>query len=66
MRTLIGIVAVFFVGVLNWAFDHFLWDWFTNFLEVKWHLKEATLIASISSYVVPVLIVAACVYRSTG
>jgi len=61
MRALVGLVGLFLSGVLKWAFDHFLWDWLTDFLEVKWHLKEATLIASVSSYVFPVLIVAGCI-----
>jgi hypothetical protein len=61
MRPLIGIVGVVFVGILKWAFDHFLWDWLANFLEVKRHFKEATLIASVSSYVIPFLIVVVCI-----
>ena len=44
-----GVVVDFF----HWAFDHFMWDWFINVLETKWHLREAELIASVSSYVLP-------------
>jgi hypothetical protein len=61
VRVLAGIVGLVLFGVLKWAFDSFLWDWFVQFIEVRWHFKEATLIASVSSYMFPILIVAACV-----
>jgi hypothetical protein len=61
MRRLIGIVSLLFFGVLKWAFDHFLWDWFVKLIEDRWHFSEPALIASVSSYVIPALIVAACV-----
>jgi hypothetical protein len=61
MRPVIGIIGLGFAGILKWAFDHFLWDWLANFLEVKRHFKEATLIASVSSYVIPFLIVIVCI-----
>jgi hypothetical protein len=61
MRPLIGVVGLLLFGTLKWAFDHFLWDWFIQFLEVKWHFREATLIASVSSYVIPLLLVVVCV-----
>jgi hypothetical protein len=53
-RVSAGIVGLVLIGVLKWAFDSFLWDWFVQFIEVRWHLKEATLIASVSSYVFPI------------
>jgi hypothetical protein len=61
MRPLIGIVSLLFFGVLKWAFDHFLWDWFVKLIEDRWHFSEPTLIASVSSYVIPALVVTACV-----
>jgi hypothetical protein len=60
-KALIAVLGLVFVGFLKWAFDHFLWDWFVQFIEVRWHLKEAALIASVSSYAFPILIVAACI-----
>jgi hypothetical protein len=61
VRVLAGIVWLVLVGVLKWAFDSFLWDWLVQFIDVRLHLKEATLIASVSSYVFPILIAAACI-----
>ena len=61
MRPLIGVVSLLLFGALKWAFDHFLWDWLIDFLEVNWHFREAMLIAFVSSYVIPALIVAACI-----
>src|SRR6202030_639647 len=54
-------VGLLLTAILHWAFDHFLWDWLIQFLEVRWHFGEATLIASVSSYIIPLLIVVSCV-----
>jgi hypothetical protein len=42
-------------GILKWISDNFLFDWFTSFLETKFHIKEAAMIASFSGFVGPVL-----------
>jgi len=60
MRALAWALVIVLAAVLHWAFDHFLWDWFSQSLEAKWHIKEAQLIASVSSYVIPILIVIFC------
>jgi len=61
IRVMVGIFWLLLATVLKWAFDHFLWDWFVQFLDVRWHFKEATLIASVSSYVLPLLFSLFCV-----
>jgi len=50
---LIGIVGFVLWGIFWWAFDHFVWDTLIWFLEDRWHFREATLIASGLSYVIP-------------
>jgi len=50
---LVGIFWLGLTGILRWAFDHFMWDWLVILLEEKWNLKEAELIALVSSYVIP-------------
>jgi len=47
------LVGILLTGILRWAFDHFKWDWLVILLEEKWNLKEAELIALVSSYVIP-------------
>jgi hypothetical protein len=47
-------------GVLKWAIDHFLWDWLIQYLEVNWHLMNAPMIASATSYI-PFLIAVLCI-----
>jgi hypothetical protein len=59
-RSLVALLGLLFVGVLKWAFDHFIWDWFITYIEAKWNLREATLIVSVSSYAIPLLITIFC------
>ncbi len=50
----------------KWILDHALFDWFVHYLEDTWNIKEASLIASISSYVIPAVasaVVITIVYR---
>jgi hypothetical protein len=47
--------------LLKWILDNALYDWFVHYLEDRWGIKEAALIASISSYVVPLLLAGAIV-----
>jgi len=57
----LGLLGVILEECFRWAFDHFLWDWLIQFFETTWHFKEAELIASISSYVVPIVGAALCI-----
>lgn len=54
-----GVFAAVLWGAFKWAFDNFLWDWFTRYLETTWHIDEAAVIANVSSFVGPTLIVGA-------
>jgi hypothetical protein len=60
--TILGLLwaALSLVGV--WFLDHTLFDWFVRYLESAWKIKEADLIASISSFVIPCIISAAIIY----
>jgi len=57
----LGFAWALLSGVFYWALPHLLWDWLIQFLEKTWHFKEAELIASISSYAVPMVGAALCV-----
>ena len=52
--------ALSFVGV--WILDHTLFDWFVSYLESAWRVKEADLIASISSVIIPCIVSAVIIY----
>jgi hypothetical protein len=55
--------AVFALGgVFKWILDHTLFDWFVRYLENNWQLKEADLLASVSSYVIPAIASGVIVY----
>jgi hypothetical protein len=54
-----AIVWLFLYGVFTWAFDSFLWDWFTQYLQTAWHIKEADVIVTVSSFIGPALVVGA-------
>jgi hypothetical protein len=50
LRWFFGII---FLGVLKWAFDHFAWDALVQVLENNFRIKEADVITSVSSFVIP-------------
>ena len=56
-KLIVGFFWIVLYGVFKWALDHFLWDWFTQYLETTWHIKETDVITTVSSFVVPALIV---------
>jgi hypothetical protein len=66
IKLIIGVLWSLLGLAIWWILDHALFDWFVHYLEDKWDFKEATLIASISSYVIPAIvsaIIIAIVYR---
>jgi hypothetical protein len=42
--------------VVYWLLDHFLYSWLVQYLERVFDVKEANVIASVSSYVIPALL----------
>jgi hypothetical protein len=53
------VICVALWGLITWALDHFLWDWFTHYLETDWHIEEVRLMAHLSSGGVATLVVGA-------
>jgi hypothetical protein len=51
------IIAVLLWSVIQWAFDHLLWDWFVRYIGANLHIPEAQLIASVASYGIPAFLV---------
>jgi hypothetical protein len=51
-----GVFVILGTFVFNWFFSHLLWDWFKSYLQTKWEIKEADMIASASGYVICALI----------
>jgi len=56
-----SILWVALSGAIYWLLDHFLYSWLVQYLEVTFDIKEANVIASVSSYVIPALLSAAII-----
>ena len=55
-NALLALATLILWPILRWLLDNALFDWFTDYLDKHWHIKEADLIASVSSYVIPLLL----------
>jgi hypothetical protein len=49
-------------GVIYWLLDHFLYSWLVQYLGVTFDIKEANVIASVSSYVIPAFLSAVIIW----
>jgi hypothetical protein len=61
-KALLSILWVALSGAIYWLLDHFLYSWLVRYLEITFNIKEAALIASISSYVIPALLSAVIIW----
>src|SRR6266446_2522303 len=55
-RFLLVLCGLFVAAVIKWLFDHLLYDWLARTIESQFGVSEADLIATVSSFVFPVLI----------
>jgi hypothetical protein len=60
-KAILSIAWVTLSGILYWILDHFLYSWLVIYLD-GYGIKEASVIASISSYVIPALLSAGIIW----
>ena len=63
-RFLLGICLLLVAFVFHSLFEHLLYDWVVRTIEETLGVKEADLIASVTSYVLPALIATGAIFTS--
>ena len=61
-KALFSIAWAVLSGAIYWLLDHFLYSWLVQYLGITFDIKEANVIASISSYVIPALLSAVTIW----
>jgi hypothetical protein len=61
-KALLSVAWAALYGILYWVLDHFLYDWFVQYLATTFDIKVANVIASVSNYVIPALLSGAIIW----
>jgi hypothetical protein len=61
-KAILAAVWIALTLVVRWVLDDFSFDWFVHYLRSGWQLQDATLIASISGFLISVLVSGGLVY----